>query len=54
MYFHEASTEDLPRVSGMSIAEKMVVASSATHMIATLFADTANSIEKMNRLMRSW
>ncbi len=52
MYFHEASTEALLSDSGIIIAEKMVVASTAIHMMPTLFAETASSMAKMNRLMK--
>ena len=50
MYFHEASTEAFETCSGMSSAEAMVVASTATHMMATLFAVTAISMVKAKRL----
>src|SRR5262245_59378032 len=50
MYFHDASTEALVTVRGMSTAEAMVVASTATHMTATLLLVTAPSMVNANRL----
>ena len=52
MYFHEASTEALVTWSGMSMAEVMVVASTATHMTATLLVVTAPSMVKAKRLAK--
>ncbi|NTU75782.1 MAG: hypothetical protein HGA86_06650 [Anaerolineaceae bacterium] len=54
MYFHEASTEVLLTFNGMMKAEKMVVASIAIHIRPTLLAETASSMEAMNRLMKIW
>ena|SRR5436305_94441 len=52
MYFHDASTEALVTVSGMSTADAMVVASTATHITATLLAVTATSMVKAKRLAK--
>ena len=54
MYFHEASTDPLVSASGITIAEKIVVASTATHIMPTLLAETASSIAKINRLTKTW
>jgi hypothetical protein len=54
MNFQLASTEFLLNVSGIIKAEKIVVASIATHITPTLLADTAKSIEAMNKLKKIW
>ena len=52
MYFHDASTDAFVRSSGMTMADMMVVASTATHMSATLPVVTAASIVNANAFMK--
>ena len=54
MYFQDASTDVLVTLSGMMNAEKMVVASIAIHIRPTLLAETASSMDAMNRLKKPW
>src|SRR3990167_9316338 len=51
-YFHEASTEDFVRCSGITTAEVMVVASMVTHMNPTLLVVTATSIIRAKALTK--
>src|SRR5438128_10392296 len=52
MYFHEASTDAFVRRSGITIADMIVVASTATHISATFWIVTAASIVNAKALAK--
>src|SRR5712691_9533868 len=52
MYFRDASTDAFVRVSGITMADVMVVASIATHMSATFWIVTAASIVNTNAFVK--
>src|SRR5712692_4705164 len=51
-YFQDASTEAFVRVSGITMADVMVVASIATHMSATFWIVTAASMVNTNAFVK--
>src|SRR5437868_2019993 len=51
-YFQDASTEAFVRLSGITIADVIVVASIATHISATFWTVTATSIVTAKALMK--